>query len=325
LDDRKIKFESLEEPAERRSRGARRADSGIEEQLENGAPEREGGSGSPHGRRPLMLAAGLFLIVVLGVTAAMRISAAKKQREAEEAASIEASIAAEEAAARERENRIETVPFAPCEVPELDEAARSYFDAKLKGDTASLQKMFGKEPEEDPELAVKLKTQADWIQGYQDIEVFCVPGRDENSKLCLVKYQIDFRRTDTLAPGILYFYARRNPEGGYTFIDKPVNEIYEYIQAELETDSAKRLIADSNQGLKAALDSDSTLALIYTSFRSGEIYRDTSLEMDKEQEVDLFLDPEDSILVDDAVLEEIQNEAAEEASIEASLAAEDET
>ena len=321
MDDREIKFESLEEPAARRSRASRRADGRDPAGSKNAGADRQ--DSAKRRKQPLLLILGLAVVVILAAGALMRLNAEKKRQEAEESASIEASLAEE--AAKETEPSIETVPFAPCDIPELTAAAESYFDAKLKGDTETLCKMFGKEPGEDAELVLKLKTQADWIQGYRNIEVFCVPGRDENSRLCLVRYEIDFRRTDTMAPGILYFYARRNPEGGYTFIDNPVKDIYEYVQAELETDSARRLISDSNTALKSALDSDSTLALIYTSFRSGEIYRDTSLEMDKEQEVGLFLDPEDSILVDDSVLQEIENEAAEEASIEASLAAEDET
>ena len=50
------------------------------------------------------------------------------------------------------------------------------------------------------------------------------------------------------------------------------------------------------------MDSDSELALIYTSFQNGEIYRESNLDMDREQEVDLFLDPADSILIDGADL-----------------------
>ena len=57
------------------------------------------------------------------------------------------------------------------------------------------------------------------------------------------------------------------------------------------------------------------------SFLSGEIYKESDLDVNRDQEVGFSA--EDSILVDADVLANIENEAAEEASIEASLAADD--
>ena len=121
----------------------------------------------------------------------------------------------------------------------------------------------------------------------------------------------------------MYFYAVRDDAGSYTIVENPVKDIHDYITRELETDSAKTLIDESNTSLKEALDSDSTLSLIYVSFMSGEIYKESDLDVNRDQEVGFTA--EDSILVDDSVLANIENEAAEEASIEASLAAEDES
>ena len=86
---------------------------------------------------------------------------------------------------------------------------------------------------------------------------------------------------------------------------------------------AKSLIEETDAALKEALDNDGTLALIYTSFLNGAIYDDTSIDMDSEQNVDIFMDPEDSILVDEDTLKDIAEEASEAASIEASEAAGD--
>ena len=124
-----------------------------------------------------------------------------------------------------------------------------------------------------------------------------------------------------MAPGVMYFYALRDSDGNYTIAENPVKEIHDYILAELETDTAKAIIDESNARLKEALDSDSTLSLIYVSFLSGEIYKESDLDVNRDQEVGFSA--EDSILVDADVLANIENEAAEEASIEASLAADD--
>jgi hypothetical protein len=109
----------------------------------------------------------------------------------------------------------------------------------------------------------------------------------------------------------------------------------DYVQAELEDPSVSGMIQDTDSQLKEALDRDSTLALIYTSFRNGEIYKESRLEVDKEQEVDLFLDPEDSILIDKELYQGLgigqtssaEEEAAaeEETAVEAETAAEERT
>ena len=272
------------------------------------------------GRRQLSFLALVAVIVIAVVAVTMVVS--DKRRKAEDE-SIAASLAAEQEAAEENKG-YELSEFEECSIPELNMLASEYFDARLAGDTDKLAEILGQAAvDSDAELATRLKAQADWIQSYSLKKVYTANGLDENSRLCLVLYDIDFRRTDTLAPGVMYFYAIRDDAGNYTIVENPVKEIHDYILAELQTDSAKSIIDDSNARLKEALDQDSTLALIYVSFESGEIYKESDLDVNRDQEVGFSA--EDSILVDDSVLADIENEAAEEASIEASLAAEDET
>ena len=264
----------------------------------------------------LSLAAAAVVIAVVCVGLAAYNS---RKKAAEEA--LAASIAAE---AEVQANAVdyEVSDFTECMVPELNMLAQEYFDAKLAGDVDKLAEIFGRSAADtDAELATRLKAQADWIQSYTLNKVYVANGLDDNAKLCLVCYDIDFRRTDTMAPGVMYFYALRDSDGNYTIAENPVKEIHDYILAELETDSAKAIIDESNACLKEALDSDSTLSLIYVSFLSGEIYKESDLDVHRDQEVGFSA--EDSILVDADVLANIENEAAEEASIEASLAADD--
>lgn len=291
------------------------------------ATERTAAAGSRRGRSradrgqgklKLLIAVTALIIIIGGVCLAVSSSNKRKSTEAE---AIAASLAAEQESA-DQGTGYEFSEFEECSIPELNMLAQDYFDAKLAGDTDKLAELFGRAAvDADAELAVRLKAQADWIQSYTLKKVYLAPGLDDNAKLCLVLYDIDFRRTDTLAPGVMYFYATRDDAGNYTIAENPVKEIHDYISAELETASAKSLIDESNTSLKEALDSDSTLSLIYVSFLSGDIYKESDLDVNRDQEVGFTA--EDSVLVDDSVLADIENEAAEEASIEASLAAED--
>lgn len=250
----------------------------------------------------------VLLALIFGITFSNRKKKEALESAEAESASIAASIA--ESESLQAEQKIDLIEFTVTEIPELNQLVQNYFNARLAGDTSAILEMYGRtDTSPDPVLEQKLKAQAAWIQTFRNIAVWDVPGVSEGDRLCLVQYDVDFRRTDTLAPGIMYFYAERNAEGGYRFVENLMKDRVDFMDAQLKGQQALDMIEDTNTRLKAALDSDSELALIYTSFQNGEIYRESNLDMDREQEVDLFLDPADSILVEGV---EIPQPAAEE-------------
>ena len=187
-----------------------------------------------------------------------------------------------------------------CEIPEIRLLVSDYFQAKTDGDAARLYELFGKK--EDSQFAAvqkKLNAQRSWIQSFDDVQIYELPGMSADARLILVTYSINFRRTDTLAPGIMYCYVQKNAEGQYILADQLRKETLDYIDEKLQEPLVVELQTSVNNRLSNALNQDSTLALIYTSFVNGEIYSETDLDLDAEQQVDLFLNPEDSYLVDD--------------------------
>ena len=262
----------------------------------------------------------LVIIAVIAVSHRHRTDAIK----AREALIRDAEAAAEQEASSGETVSEEETGFKLTEDEGLNQLVRDYFDARLAADTGRIYELFGRSDASPNEaFAEKLEAQASWIQGYQDIEVYSMPGTAENEELCLVTYEIDFRRTDAMAPGIMYFYAEADGSGGYTIAETLMKDRVDYAETALSEEPAKSLIEETDAALKEALDNDSTLALIYTSFMNGAIYDDTSIDVDGEQDVDIFMDPEDSILVDEDTLKDIAEEASEAASIEASEAAGD--
>ena len=262
----------------------------------------------------------LVIIAVIAVSHRHRTDAIK----AREALIRDAEAAAEQEASSGETVSEEETGFKLTEDEGLNQLVRDYFDARLAADTGRIYELFGRSDASPNEaFAEKLEAQASWIQGYQDIEVYSMPGTTENEELCLVTYEIDFRRTDAMAPGIMYFYAEADGSGGYTIAETLMKDRVDYAETALSEEPAKSLIEETDAALKEALDNDSTLALIYTSFMNGAIYDDTSIDVDGEQDVDIFMDPEDSILVDEDTLKDIAEEASEAASIEASEAAGD--
>lgn len=211
-----------------------------------------------------------------------------------------------------------SIPFSLCEDSQIIALAQSYFDARLNADSSTINTLFGRsDTSPDETLKTRLEDQAGWIQGFNDITVYTVPGTGEDETLCLVTYVIDFRRTDAMAPGVMYFYAEKAADGTYSIAETLPKEKVDYANAFLSADSASAIIDSVDEQLSEALAGDSTLALIYTAFLNGDIYTEAALEPDREPDVDIVYDASDSVLVGESDLANMSREAAEAASREA--------
>jgi len=219
-------------------------------------------------------------------------NALTRQESISEAESIEASIAESEAEAMKHRLLL-------CDEDSVNETVKNYFALRQAGDAEGLCRLCGMDTENgvDPELAATLSAQASWVRSFDDIEVYLLPTEDENTRLGVAKYKINFRRVNTKAPGIMYFYLTRAGDGSWQINENLLKETREQIREEFEKSGVQSLIDENTAELKKALEADSDLALMYTSFRNGEIYSDYNLDPDREQQVDLFTNPEDSILL----------------------------
>ena len=95
----------------------------------------------------------------------------------------------------------------------------------------------------------------------------------------------------------MYFYAERGEDGSWTLRDDLVKGTREEIAEEFQKSGVQSFIDRNSEELRTALANDSSLALIYTSFMNGEIYSDYNLDPDRAQQIDLFTDPQDSVLL----------------------------
>lgn len=211
-----------------------------------------------------------------------------------------------------------SIPFTLCKDEEILSLSKSYFDARLSADSSAIYTLFGRsDTSSDDSLQKRLEVQAGWIQAFNDITVYTVPGTTSDELLCLVTYVIDFRRTDAMAPGVMYFFAEKTSDGSYYIAETLPKEKVDYAKAFLSADSASVIINSVDDELSQSLASDSTLALIYTSFLSGDIYTEADLELEQEPDVEVVFDAADSVLVGESDLARMSAEAADAASREA--------
>ena len=196
-----------------------------------------------------------------------------------------------------------------------------YFTARLSADVNTLYRLFGRTSDTGKtEMEKRLRAQASWIQSYDGITVYTMPGMEEESWFCIVRYKINFRRTNTNAPGIMYCYLTRQEDGSYVIGENLRSDKVQYINEKLQDPDVVAMQEEVDTELRTMLASDSDLALIYTSFMNGEIYNETAPDLNQEQEVDLFLNPEDSDLAGGLVIEQ---ETGDADSAAGDIAAED--
>ena len=277
-----------------------------------------------YGRLLVIPAVSLFLIVLILILQAIwpgeapqaavqtptenTESAAPGENAGEEAAQgsgdTEAASSEEDSASAEETEEAEPEGPIPCRIPQIEQTVNEYFTARLNADADTLYRLYGRTSDTGKDALIKrLKAQASWIQSYDGIAVYTMPGMDEDSKVCIVTYKINFRRTNTNAPGIMYCYMTKQADGSWQIGENLRSDKVQYIDEKLADAEVVKMQDEVDAQLRSALNSDSTLALIYTSFLNGEIYNETAPDLNAEQEVDFFNNPADSDLVGGLVIE----------------------
>lgn len=256
--------------------------------------------------RLLYILIGFSVILVLLIVIVVRRNIVRRQEIAESesvALSLEQSAAEQESVNASVEASLAEAArhtLTACDDPEITELVNSYFRLRLEGDAEGLCRLFGRDTAVNPvdrEYAAKLTAQKAWVRSFDDVEVYLLPGHEGREKLGIVKYRINFRRVSTKAPCVMYFYADVDADGNRILREDLVKDTREEIAEEFEKSGVQAFIDRNSAELKKALESDSGLALMYTSFLNGEIYSEYNLDPDREQQIDLFTDPLDSVLL----------------------------
>ena len=231
---------------------------------------------------PAIILILMVVIVILDHTTGS-VSAEDANAAAQEstAATETAESAAETGAASEEDN---TVKEYNDDV--LEDFFNRYFTAKLNADVDTIYRMSGvtnQTEEQAAQLRSQLKTQAGYIEKYQDIKLYAVKGLEDNSKLVFVTYNVKFRRADTLAPAIMYCYIKVNEQNEFELVENMSPEQTKFVNEYTQNhDEVKELINSQDSKLLAALSSDARLAVIYDAFQTGRIYKEDQSAIDSE-------------------------------------------
>lgn len=142
-------------------------------------------------------------------------------------------------------------------VPQVKELVQKYFDAVKRADVEQLTQIVSQEA---PFVEEALQKQCEYVDSYENIVCYTVPGIADNTYIAYVYYEIKFIGIDTKAPSMIRLYICQN-EDGSLYIDKSAKdgEIAAYLQEVAGWDSVRELVANVNTKYQEACVKDEDL------------------------------------------------------------------
>lgn len=172
------------------------------------------------------------------------------------------------------EQEAEATPEAPEEnsyslkkdaYPEVNQLISTYYTALGNRDIATLRQTLDQISQEEEEAVAA----SSYIEGYYDVEVYTRQGVTENSYVVLACYNHKYASYDTLLPGVSCLYVD-TVDGALKIISEPSEEQQNYVNALMETQEVKDLLAAKQQDYDAALTANPELSEFLASLENPE-------------------------------------------------------
>lgn len=214
------------------------------------------------------------VIVVILILVIVIVDRSPKSKEAD-ADGKTAEAATESSALAESDVQQETEPKDPFalkenEIPEINALMEAYCQAKASCDAETMYELYGKTDTSDiEELQKRMQWRAKYIESFQNIVCYTIPGLDSDAYLVYVSTDIKFRVTDTLAPNLMWCYVTKNQDGKFTIQEKVSKDVLAYVAQAEQSEGVRLLAAQTNERLEEAAASDTKLASAYGMLKEG--------------------------------------------------------
>lgn len=213
----------------------------------------------------------LPLILVIVAAAVLIMNRGKESGAGGETVSPESTLAADSpsqfAGAEETEPaETEAGEFTTDQTPAVQELMNRYFTAKQNGDAETIYSLFGWTDTAGLEtLRSQLQYDARYTEGYRNIICYTTPALEEGSYLVYVSYDLKFKNSLTLAPGLLWNYVKTGEDGNLYLTDSETltQDELDFVAEEEKKDEIVLLKTEIYAKLRLALEEDSALAESY--------------------------------------------------------------
>lgn len=154
------------------------------------------------------------------------------------------------------------------EIPEINALMEAYCKAKADCDAETMYELYGKTDTSDIEtLRARMQWRAKYIESFQNIVCYTIPGLEDGSYLVYVSTDIKFRVTDTLAPNLMWCYVTKNQDGNYIIQENVSKDVLTFVAQAEQSEGVRTLAAQVNARLEEAVNSDTKLASAYGMLR----------------------------------------------------------
>lgn len=147
----------------------------------------------------------------------------------------------------------------------ITELFKTYFNDLKAGDAAALGKIMVNAPDQET-----VSKEIEYIEDYQNIRCYSRTGLLEGTYVVFVYYEVKFKNIDTLAPSMIREYVCTNEDGALFINNGDVDgEIAAWLDEVQNSDSAAALVADVNNALASAAESDEKLSALIAKLHEG--------------------------------------------------------
>lgn len=237
----------------------------------------------------------LFLPLIVILLIIIILAADRKNRpQAEEPSTEETAPTEAEALPQETEEETEAESFSVGEVPEVQALVDQYFTAKQNADAEAIYQLFGWEDLTGIEdLRRQLQYDKRYTEGYRNITCYVKPGLSEGSYLVYVTYDLKFKDSLTLAPGILWNYVITGEDGSCYLTDSATLDeaVLSFIGEAEASDEITLLKTQIYAKLRQALEEDPSLAESYSIIERQGGAAGTGQEEETQHEVTIQIGP----------------------------------
>lgn len=141
--------------------------------------------------------------------------------------------------------------------PKINDLVKKYVNAYAACDIETLYKIVSKT--NNLELN-RLQEKANYIESYDNIECYTLPGPEENSYVVYVYEEVKFKDVDTRAPGMIRLYIRTSKEGKlYIHLGTIDETTLTFINETANNEDIKRILDTVNKKCEEAKTKDPQL------------------------------------------------------------------
>lgn len=170
----------------------------------------------------------LVLVVCVLITIMVAVNANKREALEKEAEQAAIALASDESLGVSDELEIPDVPLEENAHPEINDMVRTYYNAQVEGDIATITSLNAYLNEIE---TIRMQELSKYIDSYPTLNVYTKPGLEENTYVAYVCSEVLFTDAEVALPGMQTYYIGLNTEEGSFINDGTYDDtVWNYIK-----------------------------------------------------------------------------------------------